>query len=70
MSEKEGCKDLREGRKSYDERVSKGLVRQPEMTETFTTVGGIPLERLYTPLDLEGMDYCRDIGFPGDYPYT
>lgn len=70
MSEKEGCRDLQEGRKSYDARVSKGLARQPEMKENFTTIGGIPLERLYTPLDLEGMDYCRDLGFPGDYPYT
>ncbi|MDO9509276.1 MAG: methylmalonyl-CoA mutase family protein [Thermovirgaceae bacterium] len=70
MSEKEICKALSEGKKSYDERVAKGLGKQPEMMETFTTVGGIPLERLYTPLDLEEMDYCRDIGFPGDYPYT
>lgn len=70
MSEKEGCKDLKEGRKSFDDRVSKGLAKQPEMKDPFTTIGGIPLERLYTPLDLEGMDYCRDLGFPGDYPYT
>ena len=26
--------------------------------------------RLYTPLDLEGFDYERDLGFPGEYPYT
>jgi methylmalonyl-CoA mutase N-terminal domain/subunit len=31
-----------------------------------------PVERLYTPLDLEaaGFDYLRDVGFPGQYPYT
>lgn len=70
MSEKEVCKDLHEGKKNYDEKVAKGLSRQPEMKEVFTTVGGIPLERLYTPVDLEGLDYCRDLGFPGYYPYT
>ena len=27
-------------------------------------------KNLYTPLDLEGFDYERDLGFPGEYPYT
>jgi len=26
--------------------------------------------RLYTPLDIEGFDYEKDQGFPGEYPYT
>ncbi len=26
--------------------------------------------RLYTPLDIEGFDYERDLGFPGEFPYT
>lgn len=26
--------------------------------------------RLYTPLDIEGFDYERDLGFPGEYPFT
>src|SRR6476660_5239279 len=31
-----------------------------------------PVAPLYTPLDLEasGFDYLRDVGFPGQYPYT
>jgi methylmalonyl-CoA mutase N-terminal domain/subunit len=31
-----------------------------------------PVERLYTPLDLEaiGFDYLKDVGFPGEAPYT
>ncbi len=70
VSEKEVCKDLHEGKKNYDEKVAKGLSRQPEMKEVFTTVGGIPLERLYTPVDLEGLDYCRGLGVAGYYPYT
>ncbi|KUK62500.1 MAG: Methylmalonyl-CoA mutase [Synergistales bacterium 58_81] len=70
VSEKEACRDLREGKKGYDEKVAKVLARQPEMKEVFTTGGGIPLERLYTPLDIGGLDYCRDLGFPGSYPYT
>ena len=34
--------------------------------------GGFPVKRLYTPSDLEdiGFDYLRDVGFPGEWPYT
>jgi methylmalonyl-CoA mutase N-terminal domain/subunit len=28
------------------------------------------IERLYTPLDIPGMDYLADLGLPGEYPYT
>jgi methylmalonyl-CoA mutase N-terminal domain/subunit len=36
----------------------------------FTTTSGVPIERLYTPDDIADMDYLRDLGFPGEYPYT
>jgi methylmalonyl-CoA mutase N-terminal domain/subunit len=38
----------------------------------FVTDVGIGVEPLYTPLDLEraGFDYLRDLGFPGEYPFT
>ncbi|HPD96909.1 MAG TPA: methylmalonyl-CoA mutase family protein, partial [Synergistales bacterium] len=70
VSKKEVCKDVLEGKKDYDGKVAKNLSRQPEMKESFKTIGGIPLERLYTEIDLQDTDYCRDIGFPGSYPYT
>jgi len=70
VSGSEVCGDLPEGRKKYDQAVAKGLSRHPEMKEVFTTGGGIPLERLYTPMDIEDLDYCEDLGFPGSYPYT
>src|SRR2546425_12218546 len=34
------------------------------------TISGIPIKPLYTPEDLAGMDFARDLGFPGQYPYT
>jgi len=36
----------------------------------FTSVSGRPVEPLYTPLDRDGFDYARDLGFPGEYPFT
>ncbi|MBI2854491.1 MAG: methylmalonyl-CoA mutase family protein [Chloroflexi bacterium] len=41
-----------------------------ERSSSFTTVSGTPIERLYTPLNLAESNYSRDIGFPGEYPFT
>lgn len=50
--------------------LKKVLDRSPEQQETFLTESGIPVKRLYTPLDLDGSDYNSDLSFPGEYPYT
>jgi len=34
------------------------------------TSSHIPVRPLYTPADLEGWDYDRQVGYPGQYPYT
>ena len=36
----------------------------------FTTVSGKEIKELYTPLDIDGLDYAQRLGFPGEYPYT
>jgi methylmalonyl-CoA mutase N-terminal domain/subunit len=36
----------------------------------FETLSGAPVAPLYTPLDLPDFDYARDLGFPGEFPYT
>ncbi|HET9582299.1 MAG TPA: methylmalonyl-CoA mutase family protein, partial [Gemmatimonadota bacterium] len=43
---------------------------QPKRDIDFTTTSSMEVEPLYTPGDLEGNDFDRDIGFPGEYPYT
>jgi methylmalonyl-CoA mutase N-terminal domain/subunit len=46
------------------------LRRMPESKKTFTTTSLVPVERLYTPNSLADFDYERDLGFPGEPPYT
>ena len=46
------------------------LKKSPERQEVFTTLSGVPVERLYTPSDLADFDYARDLGEPGEYPFT
>ncbi|MFW9806304.1 MAG: methylmalonyl-CoA mutase family protein, partial [Candidatus Thorarchaeota archaeon] len=53
-----------------DETVGKTVKRFPERKENFKTISGLPVNRLYTPLDLKGSNYERDLGFPGQYPFT
>jgi len=48
-----------------------GVERQPEDDREFSTVSSLPIDRLYTPEDLDhgGSDTDR-LGYPGEYPYT
>ena len=49
--------------------LQKTLSRFPERQEEFETESGIPVERIYTPADMQ-PEYVRDLGFPGQYPFT
>jgi methylmalonyl-CoA mutase, N-terminal domain len=46
------------------------LRKMPESQAEFTTVSLKPIDRLYTPRDVEDIDFERDINFPGAPPYT
>jgi len=50
--------------------LQRTLSRHPERLDSFMTTSSAPVERLYTPLDVADLDYERDLGFPGEYPYT
>jgi methylmalonyl-CoA mutase N-terminal domain/subunit len=47
----------------YKAKVEKSIAKFPERKN-------LTHNRLYTPLDIEGLDYVEEIGFPGDYPFT
>ena len=67
-----GMKTVAETGKQRWERetLEPALKKSPERAQTFTTISGRPIERLYTSDDVEGIDYARDIGEPGEFPYT
>jgi methylmalonyl-CoA mutase N-terminal domain/subunit len=44
--------------------------RHPTRDVDFTTTSSMEVEPLYTPLDVVDVDPDRDIGLPGEYPYT
>jgi len=46
------------------------LAKSPERNIPFTTISGRPIDRLYSPDDLQSFDYARDLNSPGEFPYT
>lgn len=48
---------------AYNAEYAKQVAKHPERV-------GLKHKNLYTPVDLDGFDYEKDLGFPGEYPYT
>jgi methylmalonyl-CoA mutase, N-terminal domain len=60
-----------EGKRSWTERlVAPALGKHPERRERFESTSGVEIDRLYTPGDVAGLDYDRDLGYPGEFPFT
>jgi methylmalonyl-CoA mutase N-terminal domain/subunit len=70
LFDKKKLKETKQGKENWEnETVSKSLEKLPEKGE-FSTSSNIPINRIYTPLDIADFDYLRDLGFPGEYPLT
>jgi methylmalonyl-CoA mutase N-terminal domain/subunit len=50
--------------------VAKTISRFPERKTPFVSTSGYEVKRVYSPLDVEEMDYNSDLSLPGEYPYT
>ncbi len=62
---------LKEEKEKWEKEIlAKTLARFPERESSFETNSEIELERVYTPLDIQDLEYTRNLGFPGEYPYT
>jgi len=64
-------KQIKENLEQWESTTLKQVLdRSPERQAEFSTESGIPVKRLYSPTDLEGLDYDTQLGYPGQYPYT
>ena len=70
MFDDKKLKEIEKASAAWSEATEKVLTKRPERQESFQTLSGIPLERVYTPLSERESDYLEDLGFPGRYPYT
>jgi methylmalonyl-CoA mutase N-terminal domain/subunit len=63
---KDGLEEIKKGQKEWLDARSK----MKDNKEKFETVSGMPVKDLYTPLDIEELDYACNLSFPGQYPFT
>ena len=54
----------------HREVYAKATLKQKERAPHFRTGGGIEVPPLATPGDIDSLDHARDLGFPGEYPFT
>jgi len=66
-----GHKDIeREKQRWHETTYAKAKERGGERKDTDFRTSSAEVQPLYTPEDVADIDYNRDIGYPGEYPYT
>ena len=72
MRDNQTWEELKIRRSAWEKTLRAEVERWGERRKEFYSSSGIPSKNLYTPVDLEeeGFDYLRDLGFPGEYPFT
>jgi methylmalonyl-CoA mutase N-terminal domain/subunit len=71
MGGRNGKAEFRSARERWErETLAEATAKSPERRARFDSTSGEEIDRLYTPEHLEGFDYLRDAGFPGEYPFT
>ena len=58
------------GVRKSDETWRREVARKAPWKKDFTTVSGMEVNPLATPVDVAGLDFDRDLTFPGEFPYT
>lgn len=71
MFDKRKMEKIKVGKKRWEEEtLGPALEKFPERRARFSTVSDEEIDALYTPQNIEEGDYLRDLGNPGEYPYT
>jgi len=70
MFKDEKMQELKDKMAAWEQSLQKSLEKRPERKPDFQTDSYIPVETVYTPLDLENFDYLEQLGLPGEYPFT
>ncbi len=71
MYDKKKLAELKDSLGEWEETsLQKTIGAYPERRDEFITTSSEPINRYYTPLDVENLDYEQDLGHPGEYPFT
>ena len=71
MPDKNDLENLKKNLSHWEsDTLQSSLDQVPERRENFITTSSVPINRLYTPADLDGSEYEEFLGYPGQYPFT
>ncbi len=69
--EKDTVQEIRRRRQEWrDQKLARSLAQKGLRREPIRTPSGFEVQDVYTPADVPDLDYERDLGFPGEFPYT
>lgn len=70
MFDDKKLEQLSKEQKRWEQTTLPNWIKQCKERKTeFHNTSNMPIKRLYTPKDIAEMDYLRDLGFPGEYPF-
>jgi methylmalonyl-CoA mutase, N-terminal domain len=70
MFNKKSLEDIANEEKKWQKLFNEYTLKAPERLKRFSTVSDRTIKNIYTPLDIENLDYSKEIAFPGIYPFT
>ncbi len=70
MFDEKDIGEIKEEYKKWSDKLEPKLAKRPERKADFANTSGIPLKRVCTPLDMADSDYMKEVGLPGEYPFT
>ncbi|HZR39252.1 MAG TPA: methylmalonyl-CoA mutase family protein, partial [Ktedonobacteraceae bacterium] len=70
LFDKEELERLTVKRAQWEETTLKKSIERIPERENLVTTSSVPIDRIYMPQDNQRLDYLRDLGLPGEYPYT
>src|SRR4030042_3122949 len=62
--------EVQEGRKRWKKEAEKGGRQKTERKKKFSAVSDLEIKAVYTPEDIKDLDFAKDIGYPGIFPFT
>ncbi len=70
MFDREVLEKIKEKKVAYQEKLDKVTAKRPERQPEFVTDSGIKIDTVYTPENIADINFDKDLGFPGEYPFT
>jgi methylmalonyl-CoA mutase N-terminal domain/subunit len=55
--------------RKWEDEVRRTVAKNPDQKPRWSTVSDLEIKRLYTPEDIQDMDFARDVAVPGEYPF-